>query len=231
MQLYRSGDSAVFDELALRRWTGWDAAGVAWAYRSAIFCVHPPGERLSSHGLFDSMLLGCIPVILDREDAGAKGRAPVLPFSWGLAYSEFVVALPRATWDHRLVETLRAIPATRVRSMQLRLARAAPLLQYSLPPGGAATIEGIVARAMRRGGLKGSAGEDGEGEDVGASTVCATDAFDTLLATLYHRRLAKRGVPAAAAAAAPATPPTQPPSNSVRELEFPPKLGVAERQQ
>ena len=193
-QLSRCPECAVFDVLSMRRWTGWDGAGIAWAYRSSTFCVHPPGEHLSGRGLFDSMLLGCIPVILDREDLAVKGRAPVLPFSWGLGYSEFVVTLPKATWDARLVETLRAVPATRIRAMQLRLARVAPLLQYDLPDRYA--LDGILARTMRgASAAQAPAAADGSAEHAAGSgttkgtSSCAEDAFDTLIVTMYHRRL------------------------------------------
>ena len=144
--------------------------GMAAAYGSSVFCVHPIGDSPSRKAFFDSLLFGCIPVVLDRGDRGATPFAPVLPFSTSLSYAEFTVLLPRTQWNKALVPTLRAIPPATVRRMQRALAQVAHLLQFDAVSPGELTAKGVAGRSRELGGGGG----------------CAQDAIDVLLRHWAH---------------------------------------------
>ena len=45
-------------------------------YGSSVFCVHPPGDTPLRRALYDSMQMGCIPVMLRQTRTGPRGNEP-----------------------------------------------------------------------------------------------------------------------------------------------------------
>lgn len=140
-QLRACDQCAVFDLSSEGLSGGGDDGGVAygmtWVYSMSVFCVHPHGDAPPRKAFFDGLSLGCIPVVLAKDDPDLKARvqAPLLPFEPLLPWSEFVVTLTRAEWFKGLVPALKAIPPARIRAMQQALSRHGHLTQWSWPPG------------------------------------------------------------------------------------------------
>lgn len=185
-QLYRCPECAIFDHGHFSSNTQHNHFGVAWAGRMSTFCVQPTGktprkgESPSRKGFFDALLLGCIPVVVDRGDPAAGATAPMLPFSWAIPWREIAVMLPRGVMTGSLVEALRSIAPGEIRARQVKLAEAARLLQWDWS---IMEFKLLVRKAFGR--LHGS----NSSAAVAARTapLCARDAFDMTLATLYHR--------------------------------------------
>ena len=191
-QLHKCVECAALDGDAALAHLGRDQLGHVWLARASIFCIHPPGEAgTTRRAFYDTILLGCIPVILDARDAAAARRAPVLPFAWGVPFHDFVVELTATDWMTRLVAVLKAISPLTVRTMQVRLAKVARLLQYNDVSRGIMTAGAELPYALVRGrpGVRGVAVNETAVAAARASS-CAQDAFDMLLATLYHRKMA-----------------------------------------
>ena len=162
--------------------------GMAWAYSSAVFCVHPHGDAPPRKAFFDSLLLGCIPVVLDRDERFARPRAPILPFPWAVNFRKFAVLVSAKTWNSKLITVLRRYSAEDIRRMQLELARVARYLQYdwvNLGEGPPPTRERGEA-GWPTAGESGREWLRGRGMGEGDGSLCAEDALDLLLKTLLR---------------------------------------------
>ena len=138
------------------------------------------GDSPSRKGFVDAVLLGCIPVVIDRADPQAGATAPLLPFSWALPWRQMALLLPREAMTGGLLAALRAVPAAEVRARQLRLAEAAHLLQWDWR---ILEFKTLVRKAWGRlGGANTTAARAAR-----AQPECARDAFDLTLATLAFR--------------------------------------------
>mmetsp|Transcript_17896 Transcript_17896/g.50419 ORF Transcript_17896/g.50419 Transcript_17896/m.50419 type:complete len:136 (-) Transcript_17896:784-1191(-) len=85
------------------------------------FCLAIPEIEGWSLRIFDAIALGCIPVLLTNQVN--------LPFESFLDYSEFAIKVPEDEKDG-IVNTLRAIPADKLREKQKALEKAAPALLW-----------------------------------------------------------------------------------------------------
>jgi hypothetical protein len=111
-------------------------SGVETLYYLSKFCLMPPGDTVSRKGLFDAILMGCIPVVFYPNSAYYRWHLPVGDGPEGL--ESFAVYIPAkdVLKNHTIVmDHLRSIPKQRVRAMQKQLAALAPRIQY------AATLE------------------------------------------------------------------------------------------
>jgi hypothetical protein len=185
-QLYHCAECAVFDAGHFASNTQHNHFGVVWTHRLSVFCVQPTskttrhGESPSRKGFFDALLLGCIPVVVDRRDPAAGATAPVLPFAWAIPWREIAVMLPRAVMNGRLLEALRAIPPAEIRLRQAKLAEAARLVQWDWR---IMEFKTLVRKAFGRLGASNSSAARAARAQPG----CARDAADMLIATLYQR--------------------------------------------
>lgn len=110
----------------------------------SIFCLCPRGFAAWSRRLFDSVMLGCIPVIIADDIE--------LPFERFLDYSKFSVKIMERDVD-RVKEILIGIRKDRIAEMQAELARIWTIFSYQRPPirGDAFDflIESLAAKAEK----------------------------------------------------------------------------------
>lgn len=91
------------------------------------FCLVPRGHSGWTMRLFDSIVCGCIPIIISDNQ--------MLPFGDTLLdWSEFSVKIPEDEAE-RIGHVIKALPDKIVESMQHRLLEVAPLMWYHSPPG------------------------------------------------------------------------------------------------
>jgi hypothetical protein len=135
-QMRACDQCAVFDLGSDGLASGGGAYGMAWVYSMSVFCVHPHGDAPPRKAFFDGLSVGCIPVVLSRDEPDPKlrVRAPLLPFDGLLPYSEFVVLLSRQQWFTGLIPALRAITPAAIRAMQQAISKYEHLIQWSWPP-------------------------------------------------------------------------------------------------
>lgn len=153
---------------------------MAWVYSHSLFCAHPHGDSPTRKGFFDSLLFGCIPVVLDRQDPAARGRAPFLPFPFALPWRNFTALLSRGEWMGAMVGTLQRYSPAQIRRMQQALASFAHLTQYTLPTS-----------HPRNPPAPGPKPWSARGPDAGwvlRERHCAEDAFDMLTVALARDR-------------------------------------------
>lgn len=97
---------------------------------SSVFCINPPGDTPTRKGLFDSLLAGCIPVIMDL--------ASLSEYEWYIkdvrAVSVFV-PWPVIQLDNsfQLIDYLESLSPEYVRKKQDAIKELAFSLQYSIP--------------------------------------------------------------------------------------------------
>merc|ERR1712032_34330 len=77
----------------------------------ATFCIEPHGDTLTRKSFYESIMLGCIPVVF-REDALYLGQ---LPYSHTIPYRKLWVAIPRGTpFGPEIFAYLRAIKPSEI---------------------------------------------------------------------------------------------------------------------
>ncbi|KAJ3336129.1 hypothetical protein HDU83_009601 [Entophlyctis luteolus] len=98
--------------------------------RRAVFCLQPPGDTPSRREFWESLLLGCIPVVFEPRNKLDH------TFSDRLPWHDMVVTIhqERGVLPFNVVDVLRMIPAPRVARMQRTIARHTHLMQYALVP-------------------------------------------------------------------------------------------------
>ena len=169
-----------------------DGFGMPWLYSTSVFCAQPHGDSPSRKGLFDAIAYGCIPVVLDKRDPAGRGRAPVLPFSGVLPWGDLAVRVTRSEWfGLGIARAVRRLSPTRVREMQIALARHAHLLAFLLPdaPSMRALTNDVDVAAVggaRRLSAEGRRRHGRYDDDSGVSH-CARDAIDLLVKQLADR--------------------------------------------
>lgn len=194
-QLYHCADCAIFDAGHFASNTQHNHFGIIWSTRLSVFCVQPTsktqrkGESPSRKGFFDALLLGCIPVVVDRKDPSAGATAPLLPYAWAIPWREIAVMLPRSVMTGAsgggVVAALRAISAGEIRLRQSKLAEAARLVQWNWR---IMEFKTLVRKAFGRLGESNSTAARAALAQPG----CARDAADMLMASL-HLRTGKTG--------------------------------------
>ncbi len=103
-------------------------------YRQATFCLAPPGDSLTRKSLFDSMMLGCIPVV--------NAKATITQYFWHIPPEDVdlvSVYIPRQAISEKglnFLSVLKNISADTVKKMQKRIQELAPTIQYSVVPDG-----------------------------------------------------------------------------------------------
>ncbi|CAI5971239.1 unnamed protein product [Closterium sp. NIES-64] len=127
--------------------------GAAGGLRRAKYCLSPEGDTSSSCRLYDSILSGCIPVVVSDSIE--------LPFEDALDYSSFALFVPTALAlrPGHLLELLRGQSRTQWQRRWSNMSRLRKHFEFSSPPepGGAEdTVWRAVSRRMR--GSTGSAG-------------------------------------------------------------------------
>eukprot|EP00941_MAST-03F_sp_MAST-3F-sp1_P005539 g5539.t1 len=86
------------------------------------FCLCPPGWASWTPRVFESILLGCIPVVVSDYN--------VLPFESFINYKDFSVFIPEKN-ANRLKEILLAIPEEQIKKMQKKMKEISPMFKYS----------------------------------------------------------------------------------------------------
>jgi len=106
----------------LAEWTG--APELVQAYSRATFCLQPSGDTATRKGVFDAILVGCIPVVFDKQQLHGQYEMH-MP-----APEEVSVEVPE---EHHgtCLEWLDNIPRAKVLQLQASIARSAPRLQYA----------------------------------------------------------------------------------------------------
>ncbi|RAL46319.1 hypothetical protein DM860_015312 [Cuscuta australis] len=95
--------------------------------RKSLFCLSPAGDTPSSARLFDSIVSGCIPVIISDELE--------LPFEGILDYRKIALFMPSsdAVQPGWLLSFLRNVSTLQIREMQMNLAKFSRHFLYSHP--------------------------------------------------------------------------------------------------
>ncbi|CAI5509682.1 unnamed protein product [Closterium sp. Naga37s-1] len=127
--------------------------GAAGGLRRAKYCLSPEGDTSSSCRLYDSILSGCIPVVVSDSIE--------LPFEDDIDYSSFALFVPTALAlrPGHLLELLRGQSRTQWQRRWSNMRRLRKHFEFSSPPepGGAEdTVWRAVSRRIR--GSTGSAG-------------------------------------------------------------------------
>ena len=116
---------------------------------SSIFCLQPAGDSPTRKGFFESILLGCIPVIFRR------GTYSTVWSGTGVDWDDIALVVE----EEHLLETegdivaiLRNVPAAEVRRRQRDVADVAARVQYSMPSEGegAGFVEDAFGMLLRR---------------------------------------------------------------------------------
>jgi len=106
-------------------------------YTNATFCFQPPGDAETRKGLYDAMLLGCIPVVFTPDVLSRVYRWHFTPEE-GRSASVYI---PYDFWTKPddLFEILKKIPKDEILAKQKVIEKIAPRLQYAYPPQSAET--------------------------------------------------------------------------------------------
>ena len=95
----------------------------------SVFCLEPGGDSPYRKSIYDSMLLGCIPVVFSQYVEN------VSPWHWGVFRDDSRVLIDErayAAGELDLVQHLRDIPRQRIAQMQAAIRMHAHRLQYAL---------------------------------------------------------------------------------------------------
>ena len=114
--------------------------------RSAVFCLEPGGDSPYRKSIFDSILLGCIPVVFSEY------TNRVAPWHWaGFRDRSRVLVDERRYRDGALdlIDYLRNIPRDEVRRMQATIARHAHALMYAVDDFPGDAVDLLLAGAHR----------------------------------------------------------------------------------
>lgn len=101
-------------------------------YSRTVFCPVPAGDSYTRKAIFDSILLGCIPVLF------TKGS--IIQYRWFMSEEEvdevsvYIPMFDVVTKDVDHVAVLAAIPPEVIRRKQRKIREIAPRLQYSMVP-------------------------------------------------------------------------------------------------
>jgi hypothetical protein len=102
-------------------------------YRNSVFCLCPPGDDPGRKAVFDAILSGCIPVIF--EVATLYNQYP-----WHVSEKvalDISVGVPGGQVRSntlQFMDVLMKIPGDVIRKKQAAIAKAAPRMQYAVPP-------------------------------------------------------------------------------------------------
>ena len=103
---------------------------VPWMQNS-VFCLHPTGATETRKSFYDSMLCGCIPVIMTHY-------GNPYPFKQYIEYDKFSIHIPFTQFvsnNISIYDILSKIPMSKVDNLQLNLKRLTQYMQYSIPDG------------------------------------------------------------------------------------------------
>ncbi|KAK3248625.1 hypothetical protein CYMTET_41916 [Cymbomonas tetramitiformis] len=94
------------------------------SYLGATFCLQPPGDTATRKGIFDSLMVGCIPVIFDEQQ---------LEFQYELHIPspEAISVLISKEHQDNIFEYLESIPTERVRALRDAISKMGHSLQYA----------------------------------------------------------------------------------------------------
>ena len=98
-------------------------------YRHSIFCLHPPGDMEMRKGVFDSMLLGCIPVLFLPDILSRK-----YPWYFTPEIEKAVSVNVKLSKISNVVTYLESLPVEVVMRKRRALSEFAGSLSYSIPP-------------------------------------------------------------------------------------------------
>ena len=137
-------------------------------YRHSTFCLHPPGDIEMRKGMFDSFLLGCIPVLF-------LPNILVKKYPWYFTESmEAAMSVNiRINSVGNVIDQLDAIPMEVIRSKRKSIAEYATRLNYALPPASYRNYIGVNERSKLDGQATWSPPEQ--------------DATDVMLSALFER--------------------------------------------
>lgn len=90
----------------------------------SVFCLQPPGDSPTRRGFYDSILLGCIPVIFSKD-------AYILNY---VSVSDFAVIVNKSYVINRgnILDMLRKISPSVISSYQANISRVQCMMQYSV---------------------------------------------------------------------------------------------------
>ena len=116
--------------------------------RHAVFCLEPEGDSPYRKSLYDSIVMGCIPVLFSRDTDVSS------PFHWGSFHAESRVLYSEQDYltGKVTLASLVDMPDEDVRAMQASIAAHAQRLQYSFDdmPGGDDAVEVLLKKAALR---------------------------------------------------------------------------------
>jgi xyloglucan galactosyltransferase MUR3 len=124
-------------------------------FKSAAFCLQPPGDSLTRRSAFDAMLAGCVPVFFHPGSAYAQYRWH-LPANHA-SYSVFVPEDGVRNGSLQLEDVLRRFGRAQVAAMREQVVRLIPRIVYRDPRAGAEgfrdafdiAIDGVIERVAR----------------------------------------------------------------------------------
>ena len=98
-------------------------------YGKAIFCLNPPGDNDSRKAIFDSMLMGCIPVLFTPKLLSYR-------YEWYFTREteESCAVFLKASAVSTTIEKLLNISESTILEKQQCIERIAPTIAYGLPP-------------------------------------------------------------------------------------------------
>jgi len=120
-------------------------------YNHSVFCLQPPGDTPTRKGIFDSIAIGCIPVLFSPHSAEKQ-------YTWHLPnIGDYSIYIPQSNVLERgldVFHTLASIPDNKVKNMQDALSKVAFRTQYAMddPPEelGDDAVEVILKSLMEK---------------------------------------------------------------------------------
>eukprot|EP01041_Mallomonas_annulata_P011284 gene11284-23611_t len=108
-------------------------------YTNTTFCIHPAGDAETRKGIFDSLLLGCIPVVFS-PDVMYRVYGWYFSKQDALDTTVFISSKDVLNFNVSVVDVLKKIPRGKIIDMQKAIERIGPSLQYAVPPVSEDTI-------------------------------------------------------------------------------------------
>ena len=114
-------------------------------YSQATFCLHPTGDVYARKAFFDSVAVGCIPVLNEWQYYD-------LPFEHVIDYKGLVVNLPSY---ENIYEQLEVYPDAWIAGMRANWRRVLPFIQFNegvatMEPSQADTVSLMLGQAYAR---------------------------------------------------------------------------------
>lgn len=110
------------------------------AMEQSIFCIHPPGDSPTRRGFYDSILLGCIPVVFSKKAYS--------PFGWNS--KSLAIHLAEDLLPSDVVPALLSVAKGKIRTIQNKILHTMQALQYSLSQDESQDAFGTLLKTLRQ---------------------------------------------------------------------------------